>query len=237
MANTSTPKLKMGIFEAELKNRFRCSVCVDGETITCYIPSSCRLSNFIDLRGRTVLLKPNTTSQSRTAYTVYAVKCGRKFIPVTLVQVNSVMAEALNKRRFSFLGKRQEIIREHRIGNYKSDLYIVDTKTLIEIKSILSLEKEALFPSIYSERAINQLKEIRSLLDAGYCACYVLVSLNSGVEKVAINRSIADYYKLFQECVNKGMVCYAASIKLDAEMRPQLYKRIGFSVPSQESKI
>lgn len=232
MTNAPTTELKMGIFETEIKNRFLCSVCINGETITCYIPSSCRLSNFIDLRGRTVLLKPNTASQARTAYTVYAVKCGRRFIPVTLVQVNSVVAAALNKRRFSFLGKRQEIMREHRIGNYKSDLYIVDTKTLIEIKSILSLEKEALFPSIYSERAINQLKEIRSLLDAGYRACYVLVSLNSGVEKVAINRSIADYYKLFQECVNKGMVCYAASIRLDAEMRPQLYKRIGFSAPS-----
>lgn len=232
MTNAPTTELKMGIFETEIKNRFLCSVCIDGETITCYIPSSCRLSNFIDLRGRTVLLKPNTASQARTTYTLYAVKCGRRFIPVTLVQVNSVVAAALNKRRFSFLGKRQEIIREHRIGNYKSDLYIVDTKTLIEIKSILSLEKEALFPSIYSERAINQLKEIRSLLNAGYRACYVLVSLNSGVEKVAINRSIADYYKLFQECVNKGMICYAASIRLDAEMRPQLYKRIGFSVPA-----
>lgn len=232
MTDAPTTAFKMGIFDTEIKNRFLCSVCIEGESITCYVPSSCRLSNFIDLRGRTVLLKPNGHSQAHTAYTLYAVKFGRKFIPVTLIQANSVVAAALNKRCFSFLGKRQEVIREHKVGNYKSDLYIADTKTLIEVKSILSLEKEASFPSIYSERAINQLKEIRNLLDAGYRACYILVSLNFGVEKVSINHSITDYYNLFQECVSKGMMCYATSIKLDAEMRPRLYKRIGFCVPS-----
>lgn len=232
MTDAPTSELKIGIFETEIKNRFLCSVCVNGETVTCYIPSSCRLSNFIDMKGRTVLLKPNVNSKARTAYSVYAVRCGRRFIPVTLAQVNSVVAAAINKRCFSFLGKRQHIIREHKIGNYKSDVYIVDTKTMIEVKSILSLEKEALFPSVYSERAINQLKEISSLIDAGFRACYVLVSLNCEVEKVAINRSITDYYESFLACVNKGMMFCAVSIKLDSEMKPQLYKRIELSVPS-----
>ena len=50
-----------GTFQMEIKNRFLCSVNIDGKDETCYIPSSCRLSNFIDMTGRTVLLKPIET--------------------------------------------------------------------------------------------------------------------------------------------------------------------------------
>ena len=46
---------KHGIFKKELKNRFLCLVEIDGEDTLCYIPSSCRLSNFIDLTGKEVL--------------------------------------------------------------------------------------------------------------------------------------------------------------------------------------
>jgi hypothetical protein len=45
-----------------------------------YIPSSCRLSNFIDMTGRTVLLRPIETPNTRTAYAVYAVKYRKGFI-------------------------------------------------------------------------------------------------------------------------------------------------------------
>lgn len=63
MTPNSENRLITGVFKTELKNRFLCTVCVDGVDVICYIPSSCRLSNFIDLSGKTVLLKPN---QSRS---------------------------------------------------------------------------------------------------------------------------------------------------------------------------
>ena len=53
MSNLS---FKRGIFKEELKNRFLCLVEVDGEDTLCYIPSSCRLSNFVSMAGKTVLL-------------------------------------------------------------------------------------------------------------------------------------------------------------------------------------
>ena len=45
-----------GIFIREQKNRFICEVMVEDEIIECYVPSSCRLDNFIDLHGKRVLL-------------------------------------------------------------------------------------------------------------------------------------------------------------------------------------
>ena len=48
---------------------------------------------------------------------------------------------------------------------------------------------------MYSERAVKQLKEISRLLDEGYRACYILVSLNPSVKEIVINAEVKDYYK------------------------------------------
>lgn len=58
---------KHGIFKEELKNRFLCLVEIDGEDTLCYIPSSCRLSNFIVLSSHKVDLA------ERKGYELFAV--------------------------------------------------------------------------------------------------------------------------------------------------------------------
>lgn len=214
-----------GRFLSELKNRFLCSVQIDGEPVTCYIPSSCRLSNFMDLSGKIVLLKPITTQNSRTSYAVYAVKYGRRYILLNLAQANRIIEAQIHRRCFSFLGKRKEVIREFRLNDYKTDLYIKDTKTMIEIKSLLALDSHAVFPTVYSERAINQLKQISKLIDDGYKACYMFVSLNPDVKVIQINPEIEEFYKSFMECTAKGMLYCGFSIKLVNQL-PQLGSRI-----------
>ena len=214
-----------GTFRTEIKNRFLCSVNIDGKDETCYIPSSCRLSNFIDMTGRTVLLKPVETPNARTSFAVYAVKYRKSFILLNLAQANRVIEAQLKRRYFSFLGARKKVSREYKIGSYKTDLYVHDTKMLIEIKSTLSFSKESVFPTVYSERAVKQLKEISRLLDEGYRACYVLASLNPCVKEIVINSGVEDYYKTFMECVEKGMTCCAFSVRL-REQVPELYVKI-----------
>lgn len=97
------------------------------------------------------------------------------------------------------------MLREHKIDGYKCDLYIKDTNTAIEVKSLLSFEQEALFPTVYSERAVKQLQQLSNLLEAGYRVCFIMVSLSRTVKKMKINPEIVDFYDLFQECVAKGM--------------------------------
>lgn len=218
-----------GIFRTEIKNRFLCSVNIDGKDETCYIPSSCRLSNFIDMTGRTVLLKPIETPNARTSYAVYAVKYRTSFILLNLAQANRVIERQIRRRYFSFLGVRKKVSHEYKIGNYKTDLFIHDTNTLIEIKSTLSFSKKSVFPAVYSERAIKQLNEISRLLDEGYHACYVLVSLNPCVKEIIINSEVEDYYKTFMECVEKGMNYCAFSIRL-REQVPELYAKIKVTI-------
>lgn len=214
-----------GTFRTEIKNRFLCNVNIAGEEVTCYIPSSCRLSNFIDMTGRMVLLRPIETPNARTPYAVYAVKYRKNFILLNLAQSNRIIESQINRRYFSFLGMRKNVQREYKIGNYKTDLFIHDTNTLIEIKSTLSFSRKSIFPTVYSERSVKQLKEISRLLDEGYRACYILVSLNPSVKEIVINAEVKDYYNTFMECIEKGMTYSAFSVRL-RESAPELYAKI-----------
>lgn len=207
---------KHGIFKAELKNRFLCLVEIDGEDTLCYIPSSCRFSNFIDLAGREVLVSPVVSPDARTRYSVYALSGRNGFILLNMSKANDAVASSINSRRFSYLGKRTLVRREHKIDDYKSDLYIEDTKTVVEIKSILSFakSKEARFPSVYSQRAIDQLMKLRFLLDEGYRVSYIFVSLNPSIKQLAINKEIEEYRNAFNCCIEKGMMVKGVSLKL-----------------------
>lgn len=229
MPDKKSANYTYGTFRTEIKNRFLCRVNIDGKDETCYIPSSCRLSNFIDMTNRTVLLKPIETPNARTSFAVYAVKYRKSFILLNLAQANRVIETQLKKRYFSFLGARKRVSREYKIGSYKADLFVHDTKTLIEIKSTLSFSKESVFPTVYSERAVKQLKEISRLMDDGYRSCYVLVSLNPCVKEIVINPNVEDYYKAFMECVEKGMIYCAFSVRL-REQTPELYARIKVTI-------
>lgn len=210
---------KHGIFKEELKNRFLCLVEINGEDTLCYIPSSCRLSNFIDLTGREVLLSPVLSPDARTRYSVYALSGGHGFILLNMSKANEAVARSIYSRRFSYLGKRTLIRTEYKVSGYKSDLYIEDTKTVVEIKSILSFAKdrEAGFPSVYSQRAIDQLMKLGCLLDEGYRVSYIFVSLNPSIKRLVINEEIEEYRDEFNCCVNKGMMVKGVSMKLIGE--------------------
>lgn len=211
---TEKPEFIYGVFREEIKNRFLCSVEIDGETVTCYVPSSCRLSNFLNMTDRSVMLTPVTNPKARTRLALYAVKYGRGYVPMSLANSNRTVEQQIYRRYFSFLGKRKKVTRETKIGNYKCDLFINDTNTIVEIKSLLAFEKRATFPTVYSERAVKQLEQLSVLLSQGYSVCFIMISLSTTVKEISINREVEDFYKLFMECVNKGMQYKGFSLQL-----------------------
>lgn len=218
-------KYVQGIFKSELNNRFLCLVDVDGCDTLCYIPSSCKLSNFVDLTNKTVLLVPNASKNARTKYSVYAVYTGRQYVLLSLQQANKIIENSIHSRRFSFLGKRTKVKAEYKIGGYKSDLFIGDSNTIIEIKSILSFEKNSIFPSVYSQRAFDQLVILEQLLDEGYNVYYYLVSLNPSVKCISLNNEAPEFCELFQRCVQSGMIVKGFSIKLK-DNEPYIYSNL-----------
>ena len=213
MQTVLNPEYKTGIFKQELKNRFLCEVEIDGVSTVCYVPSSCHLSNFLKLKGKKVLLLPTQSKDTRTKYALFAVPFKKSHIILNSSLANKVVENNIHSRRFSFLGQRSHVIKEHYINGYKSDLFIQDTNTIIEIKSVISTEKLAFFPTVFSERSINQFGKILLLLKNGYSVHYCIVSLSPYVNEIHIlkNTPFSDSLK---KCIEKGMTISAFSSRL-----------------------
>ena len=152
-----------GVFIRELKNRFVCEVKIDGKVEECYVPSSCHLGNFLQLKGKRVLLIPTQGKNPRTRYALYAMPYKRNYIVLNTSLSNFAVEKGIYSRRFSYIGKRDAVQKEHTVDGYKADLYIPKTRTIIEIKSVLSNKDEATFPTVYSERTQKQLKSIQDI--------------------------------------------------------------------------
>ena len=205
-----------GVFVKELKNRFLCEVLINGESTVCYVPSSCHLSNFLDLKGKTVLLIPTQTPKSRTSYALFAVPFKRNYLILNTSMANSAIVNSLNSRRFSYLGKRKTILTEHKIDDYKTDIYIKDTNTVVEIKSIISTNSPGIFPTVYSERTLQQLSKIQELLSRGYKVCFMIVSLNPYLKEIRIDEK-TEFFSELSSCIEKGMAVKAYSCKFDED--------------------
>jgi len=204
--------IRRATFVRELNNRFRCLVDLDGEEVLCYVPASCKLSNFIELAGCQVLLQRKCQA-SKMDYSLFAVDTQKGFILLNLALANNAIADQLYRRYFSFLGRRKSIKRELLIDGYKSDLFIEDTNTIVEIKTVLSPDKDAHFPTVHSGRSISQLEKIANLLDAGHRVYYLFVSLGPQVKRVYLDCD-DEYNALFLKCVSKGMKYYGCALEL-----------------------
>lgn len=208
MCNVEIPTT--GIFIRELKNRFLCEVFIDGETVECYVPSSCRLGNFLTLSGKQVLLLPTQDPNARTPYSLLAVPYKRNYILLNTSKANKIIADNLHRRYFSMLGNRSAINREQTFGDYKSDLYLPNSKTLIEIKSVICLDKIAVFPTVYSQRTIDQLIAIAHLIDNGYNAALVITSLSPYVQQIYIDKDSV-FFQALKPCIERGLQLLAVS--------------------------
>lgn len=204
MQEASNSNYVEGIFVRELKNRFLCEVSISGSKLICYVPSSCRLSNFMQLEGKRVLLTITRSTRARTKYALFAVYYRRGYIFLNSSVANRAVEASLSGRRFSFLKKRETILREHTVYNYKTDFYIADTDTIVEIKSIISTQKRVAFPSVHSERAIKQLKHLQLLLSQGHKVCLLIVSLSPTVKEIFIDDQ-GEFCKEFYKCIQLGM--------------------------------
>ncbi len=215
----------IGRFISESKNRFLCTVEINGVEEICYIASSCRLDNFIDLRGKNVLLRKNKRESSSTQYSVLGVKHKRSYILLNTSWANKAMETDLHSRRFSFIGTRSEIKKEAVVNGYRSDFFIPSSKTIIEVKSVISTSTAAVFPTVFSERTIHQLEAIESLLSEGYKACFFIVSLNPYVKEIKLLKD-TECYKILSKCVDLGLIVKGYSCRLSLDSKPHIEKEI-----------
>ena len=221
----------VGRFICEEKNRFLCTVEVDGAQKRCYIASSCRLDNFVNLKGKTVLLTPVTNPKASTEYAVLAVRHKRSYILLNTAMANRAVENSIHSKKLSCFGKRKNVSREHKVESYKTDFYLFESKTIIEVKSVISATEDALFPTVFSERTMRQLSEIDKMLSSGYLARLVIVSLNPYVKQIRIQNN-DPFYSALRKCIDRGLEIDAFTCRLGQDGNPYIDKKIPVIYPS-----
>lgn len=189
-----------GKFIKEKDNRFLCLVDVANKQEECYVSSSSKLQNYINLNKKTVLLVPNKGKQLRTKYTLQAAKVDNVWILLNLNYVNDLLYEFLLKKY-----DNDTLFREQYIKNYKTDFYIPKKKMIIEAKGILANKDEAVYPLVSSGRTQRQLKEILVLLKQGYKVEYCFIIMNPHINNIRLNVKENDTVQLFKKCIVTGM--------------------------------
>lgn len=208
------PNWVKGIYKKEMPNRFRCEVDIGGKIYTCYQPLSFKLNKIMDPEEKEVLLTRISKEDTDLAYIVYAIGIdNNKFALLNLQLVNQIFRDNIDSRKFAFLGKRNNVICEKKIERLKTDLYVQDTNTVIEVKTIFSFDKEVLFPNIKSYRIQRQIEELTYLLEAGYKAVIIFAVLTPYPVKIIINRENETIYEAVKFANRNGLILKAYRIE------------------------
>lgn len=194
-----------GIYKLESKRRFSCEVEVNGKIESCYVASSAKLEQFIELKNKKVKLSINNAS-SKFKYSLWSVEHEGKEILLNLKKVNElieilIIKENLLKKSYTSIKK------EKYIKNFKSDL-LLETENdfeIVEIKTVITDQEKAIFPNLNSKRSVEQLKKIQELLKQGYKVKYIIAALSPYIETVELNPEYLEFTRLFKQCKFLGM--------------------------------
>ncbi|MGG1695836.1 DNA/RNA nuclease SfsA [Bacillus zhangzhouensis] len=207
-----------GIFNSECKNRFISNVKVNNTLVECYVPSSSRIENYLNLSGCEVILTLNKSKKSRTKYALFAVKQQNEYIILNLNKVNTILENLIINKEL-YPDNNYKVYKEKEKKGYKSDLFLEENGNgiLVEAKGVISKNKIVRFPQVISERSILQLKTLEKLLEQGIKAHYYLVALSPLINKIEIDTNSEFHYHL-QRCINKGLCLRGIGIVFDGKM-------------------
>ncbi len=190
-----------GLFLEECKNRFLAWVLVDGVEELCYIPSSAKLSNFLTMEGRAVLLSPNQ-KPGRTKFTVVAaVNDDETYCYLYLNNINNLLRQYLQSKYTDVIDLEKKLY-----WGYRADLVLHnDVETIIEAKGIISENEKIMFPLVCGERALRQLDDFSKALGKQFNVTYCLVLASPQIKEITFNYKYKPYMDKLLECFRLGM--------------------------------
>lgn len=197
-----------GVFISECKNRFLSNVKINEKVVECYVPSSSRIENYLQVNNCEVLVTKNQSKKTRTKYSLFAVKFENNYIILNLNKVNSIL-EQLIVNGWLYPKASYTVYKEKMVARvYKSDLYLSDSlgdnNIIIEAKGIISDERVIEFPQVYSERSVKQLNILHSLLEKGETVHYYLICLSPLIKQINLVQG-NKYTEMLKKCIDQGL--------------------------------
>ncbi len=207
MINITNLNLYKAIFVSEGNNRFICNIKFNNQIIECYIPMTCKLNNFISINSNDdILIAPTTQGAKRTKYSLFAIKNYTDYIIVNASFANEIVKTMLLQNK-----SKDKFYPEQFIENYKCDFYSKSTKTLVEVKSVITTKEVLILPNIITTRAITQLQHICSLLSKGYKVEYYIIAFAPRISQILFDTS-ETFAQLLNEALYLG--CKINCIKI-----------------------
>lgn len=201
MMNIINFKLHKAVFISEGKNRFICNILYEDQILECYVPITCKLSRLISLEYKEILIKETTKVAKRTKYTLFAVQNEKNYLIVDTGFANHIVKAILAKTKKGDLFYPEQVIE-----NYKCDFYSKTSKTLVEVKSVITEKETIVLPNIETNRTCRQLKILCSLLSQGYKAMFFVVSFAPKVKEIHFNTKQEMGQSLFTLIKNGGQI-------------------------------
>lgn len=203
MKKSFSGNLVEALFIREEKNRFLCTIEIENKYHECYVPSSSRLSNYLILDKKKVLVMKTDNPKSRTSFSLFALFQQKRLILLNLNSVNSYVKIWLGKKYPEF-----SIFSEKNVTkSYKADFYLEkdSIKKVVEVKALFSQDNDLIYPKVRSERLLSQLNEIKKLLEIGIQVEILFVCLNKRVKEIIISNEWIDLKMAFKKCIDAGM--------------------------------
>jgi DNA-binding sugar fermentation-stimulating protein len=178
------------LFIKEESNRFSVLVKIKEEIVGCYLPYSSKLGNALNLYGKKVLILP--INGKRFKYKIVAIVDNDNIYYVDLNNINALFEESFANKYLS------NYTRENRItNNYRADFVNRNAKQVLEIKTLLSPDKNAIYPSVNPIRFNKQMKELALLSEQGYTVIIILILLNRNIHQISINQKYTEFSQMF----------------------------------------
>lgn len=200
-----------GVFTKEGQTRFVAWVEIDGRSRKCFVPTSTKVSRFLDPVGRTVKVE-----KVNDHFQVEAIRCGRSW-----VLVNSSKANDLFRAHLEAQGRK--VAQELTVGGYRFDLY--SRKVGYEIKSLITDKRKLVYPNAPSERRERQLERLMDLLRKGQKVEWVFVSLSPMLKCLVLN-SEDEFVKMLVEAQALGLKIRAYGLSQGKSLSPLKIERI-----------
>lgn len=189
-------------FITEKKGRFLCEIEINGNIEIAHIPNSAKLSKYIDIKDRSIIVVKNKSKNAKTMYQLVAVKSKEKWILLNLNILNQMVEEY-------YLSNGNGVEKEKKIyDSYRADLIIHSEKNIVcEVKGVLSEMGRTLFPRYAGIRATKQMLNLKRILKNKMFeeVYYILVIMNPDTNEIIFDKGEEEYYRLLKQCIKLGM--------------------------------
>lgn len=167
----------------ENKGRFLCEIEIDEKIEFAHVPNSAKLSKYLDIINKNILVVKNANPKAKTKYQLVAVESDDgQWIVVNLNMLNKIIAEYYEMK--GYIVQREKVLSD----SYKCDLIIEDAegkKTVCEVKGIIANTDNAIFPMYSGGRTVRQLEYLRKILkNQDVTVKYIFVALDNGIKNI-----------------------------------------------------